>query len=165
MERVLREHILGVEFRNGKPHERVPDDIYLEPYTTLPDPKGPVHVWRVNGNLVRSYYKTDYTEGGHDVVYRWVPKCEIWIDDGVDHREVPFILAHEYIERRLMRDHGMEYDPAHAVASRFEFDLRKMVGATPLLTNGRRKLGKRNLPGLTGEAVYEFVLKRYVGRK
>jgi hypothetical protein len=143
----------------------VPNELYLEEYIILPDPKGPVTVWRVNGKLVRSYYKTDYTEGGHGYVYRWVPKPEIWIEDGVDDREVPFIIAHEYLERRLMRDRGMEYDPAHEVASRVEFDLRKAAGATPLLTRHGRKLTKRDLPKVTADAVYDFVLKRYVREK
>jgi len=165
IEQILRERVTGIAFRNGRPHERVPEEIYLEEYITLPDPKGRVVVWRVNGKLVRSYYKTDYTEGGHGYVYDWVPKEEIWIEDGVDIREVPFIIAHEYLERRLMRDHEMEYDPAHEVASKVEFDLRKLEGATRLLTGGRRKLGKRDLPNLTQDAVYEFVLKRYVRGK
>ena len=73
-----------------------------------PDPEGTVNVWLVDGNLVRSYYKTDYTEGGHGYVYPWVPKPEIWIEDGADHREVPYIVCHEYIERRLMRDEGLD---------------------------------------------------------
>src|SRR5205085_4729712 len=44
-ERELREKLNGVEFRDGKPHKRVPDAIYLELYTTLPDPEGTVMVW------------------------------------------------------------------------------------------------------------------------
>ena len=88
-----------------------------------------------------------------------MPKPEVWIEDGVDDREVPFIIAHEYLERRLMRDRGMEYDPAHEVASRVEFDLRKAAGATPLLTSGGRKLSRRDLPKVTADAVYDYVLK------
>ena len=65
VERVLREKLNGISFRDGKPHKQVPADLSLEPYLTLPDPQGPVEVWLVDGNLVRSYYKTDYTEGGH----------------------------------------------------------------------------------------------------
>jgi hypothetical protein len=73
VERLLREKLNGIEFRNGKPHKRVPEDIYQEQYTALPDPGGPVEVWLVDGNLVRSYYKTDYTEGGHGYVYPGCP--------------------------------------------------------------------------------------------
>jgi hypothetical protein len=68
VERFLRERLNGVEFRDGKPHKQVPDKIYLKHYVSLPDPQGPVEVWLVDGNLVRSYYKTDYTEGGHGYV-------------------------------------------------------------------------------------------------
>jgi hypothetical protein len=162
VERLLREKINGIEFRDGKPHKQVPREVYLERYITLPDPKGEVEVWLVDGNLVRSYYKTDYTEGGHGYVYPWVPKKEVWVEDGVDRRELPFIVCHEYIERRLMRDEGMEYDPAHEACSQFEFQLRKRAGATPLLVRGRRKLSKIDLPGLAGEEVLEYVLRTYV---
>ena len=68
VERFLRERLNGVEFRDGKPHKQVPTAIYLEPYITLDDPQGPVRVWLIDGNLARSYYKTDYTEGGHGYV-------------------------------------------------------------------------------------------------
>jgi hypothetical protein len=162
VERLLREKLNGVEFRDGKPHKRVPEAIYLEPYITLPDPQGPVEVWLVDGNLVRSYYKTDYTEGGHGYVYPWVPKPEIWVEDGVDHREVPFIVSHEYVERRLMRDEELDYDPAHEICSKFEFQLRKAKGATPLLTGGHRKLTKTDLPRLTSDEVFAYVVRTYV---
>ncbi len=161
-ERLLREKINGIAYRDGKPHKQVPADIYLEEYATLPDPRGAVKVWLVDGNLVRSYYKTDYTEGGHGYVYPWVPRPEIWIEDGVDHREVPFIVSHEYVERRLMRDEGLDYDTAHAVCSKVEFDLRKGKGATPLLASGRRKIAKKDLPRLTGEEVLAYVVRTHV---
>jgi hypothetical protein len=162
VERHLRAKLNGVEFRNGKPHKHVPEGIYLEPYTGLPDPKGEVRVWLVDGNLVRSYYKTDYTEGGHGYVYPWVPRPEIWIEDGVDHREMPFIVCHEYLERRLMRDIDMEYDPAHEICSKVEFDIRKGKGAAPLLTSGRRRLAKTDLAKLTTEAVFAYVVRTHV---
>jgi hypothetical protein len=160
-ERALREQITGLEFRNGKPHTRVPDAIYLSEYVTLPDLKGDVIVRRIDGNLARSYYKTDYTQGGHGYVYRWVPKPQIWVEDGVDHREIPFIVCHEYLERRLMRDGGLEYARAHEIASALEFDLRKGAGLTPLLGRGRKKIAKSDLPELTTDEVYRFVCDTY----
>src|SRR5438270_6312554 len=39
VERQLREKINGVEFRDGKPHTRVPANIYLKEYETIPDPR------------------------------------------------------------------------------------------------------------------------------
>src|SRR4051794_10636054 len=58
VERVLREKLTGLAFRDGKPHERVPPEIYLDEYTTLPDPKGTVSVRLIRGDLARNYYKT-----------------------------------------------------------------------------------------------------------
>src|SRR5262245_59617697 len=60
-----------------------------------------------------------------------------------------------------MRDGGLEYDRAHEIASALEFDLRKGQGLTKLLVSGGRKIGKSDLPGLTDEAVYEFVNAHY----
>jgi hypothetical protein len=162
-ERGLREAVTGVAFRDGKPHKRVPDELYLGEYVTLPDPKGAVGVRLVDGNLARSYYKTDYTQGGHHFVYPWVPGPQIWVEDGTDHREIPFVVCHEYLERRLMRDAGLGYDRAHQIASALEFDLRKGRGLTPLLTR-RGRVGRADLPGLTAEAVYEFVTAHYRGK-
>src|SRR5436190_3030288 len=48
VERVLREKLNGVEFRDGRPHAKVPEAIYLEQYIVLQDPKGPVKVWIVD---------------------------------------------------------------------------------------------------------------------
>lgn len=162
VERLLREKVNGVPFRDGKPHKQVPAEIYREYYATVPDTQGEVEVWIVDGNLVRSYYKTDYTEGGHGHVYPWVPKPQIWIDDGVDRREIPFIVSHEYLERRLMRDAGLEYDPAHEICSQVEFCLRKRQEPTPLLVTGRRKFGKRDLPRLAEDAAFRYVMRTYV---
>jgi len=121
-----------------------------------------VEAWVVDGNLVRSYCKTDYTEGGHGHVYPWVPRPQIWIEDGVDRREIPFIVSHEYIERRLMRDVGLDYDKAHAICSKVEFKIRKREGAHPLLAKGRRKLAKADLPRLTEDAVLQYVVRTHV---
>src|SRR5207249_5041677 len=125
IERSLREKLTGWKFRAGRPHKRVPPQLYIEHYLTLSDQRFPIEAWLVDGNMVRSWYKTDYTEGGHGYVYRWVPKQEIWVEWAVDRRELPFIVAHEYLELRLMRDAGVEYDPAHEICSTVEFELRK----------------------------------------
>jgi hypothetical protein len=161
-ERELRERATGIPFRDGKPHKQVPDETYLRPYTTLPDPKGPVAVWRVDGMRVRCTYKTDSTEGGHGYVYPWVPRPEIWVEEAVEAAEVPYILAHEYTERRLMRDEGMGYDPAHEVAARVEFGLRKAPTRRRFPGFGPEPPTKANLPALTAPEYYEYVLKHYV---
>jgi hypothetical protein len=78
-----------------------------------------VHVWFVKGRLVRSLYDVEFTEGGHDYVYEFVPPNEVWIDDDVHEEERGFILFHELHERNLMAK-GMDYDTAHEEASRLE---------------------------------------------
>jgi len=162
VERFLRERLTGLKFRAGKPHQRIPPDVYVEPYITLPDVKFPIEVWLVDGNIVRSLYKTDYTEGGHGYVYRWVPKDQVWVEKDLDRWELPFIVSHEYLELRLMRDQKIDYDKAHEICSKVEFNLRKGRGGKPLLARGRRRLAKRDLPNLTGEEIFQYVVKTYL---
>lgn len=162
VERLLRERLSGLKYRNGRPHKRVPQRIYAESYLTLPDPRGDVHVRLVVGNLVRCLYKTDYTEGGHGDVYRWVPRDEIWVEKDIDAAEIPYIVAHEYTELRLMRDKSLEYDRAHDICSQVEFALRRGKPIRNLLTRRPGKLLRSNLPALTSPEYFEAVLDRFV---
>jgi hypothetical protein len=82
-----------------------------------------VQVWIVDGELVRDVLFVDFTEGGHDRVYSFVPKNEIWIDDDVTENERRLILYHELLERRLMGD-GIVYRKAHRASSRKELWFR-----------------------------------------
>src|SRR5581483_4909933 len=81
--------------------------------------KGPVEVWRVDGQLVRDLFSTDYGEGGHDRVYPFIPKNEIWIEETLPAQEMHFILLHELHERYLMGE-GKDYRHAHAGATQIE---------------------------------------------
>ncbi len=83
-----------------------------------------IKVWIVDGFLVRSLYFLDFTEGGHDYVYKFIPKNEIWIDDALNPKEIEFVLLHEAHERRLMT-RGMSYSKAHKKSSRIELYYRK----------------------------------------
>ena len=82
-----------------------------------------VSVWVVNGRLVRSVFDIDYTEGGHDYVYEFVPQNEVWIDDAIEEAERPFVLLHELHERNRMAS-GWPYSKAHAESSRIEYRCR-----------------------------------------
>jgi hypothetical protein len=84
---------------------------------------GTVKVWVVKGELVRSLDFIDFTEGGHDKVYHFVPKNEVWIDDDLGAGERKFVLLHELHERRLMAL-GWPYFKAHRSASRIEYHCR-----------------------------------------
>lgn len=83
-----------------------------------------VSVWVVNGRLVRSVFDIDFTEGGHDHVYEFVPENEVWIDDDMDDSERGFILLHELHERNRMIS-GWPYGRAHEESSRIEHHCRQ----------------------------------------
>jgi hypothetical protein len=83
-----------------------------------------VKVWIVNGEVVRDLFFIDFTEGGHEKVYPFVPHNEVWIDDDVEPKEIKFVLLHEMHERALMSK-GMKYNPAHASSSEIEYYCRR----------------------------------------
>jgi len=83
-----------------------------------------VGVWIVNGRLVRSVFDVDFTEGGHDHVYEFVPAGEVWIDDDVDEAEKGFVVLHEMHERNRMIS-GWPYSKAHDESSRLEYHCRQ----------------------------------------
>lgn len=81
--------------------------------------EGKVEIWIVDGNLVRSFLFIDYCEGGHDLVYNFVPKNEIWIEEALSPQERKFIILHELHERHLMSQ-GKNYKNAHTGATEIE---------------------------------------------
>jgi hypothetical protein len=82
-----------------------------------------IRVWIVNGRLVRSVFDIDFTAGGHDHVYEFVPEGEVWIDDDIIEKERGVVLLHELHERNQMAK-GLPYSKAHAESSRLEFRCR-----------------------------------------
>jgi len=82
-----------------------------------------VSVWMVDGRLVRSVFDIDFTAGGHDYVYEYVPENEVWIDNDIEDNERAYVLLHELHERNLMAK-GWTYNKAHAASSRAEFHCR-----------------------------------------
>ena len=82
-----------------------------------------VSVWIVNGRLVRSVFDDDFTEGGHDYVYEFVPQNDVWIDNDLEEVERPYVLLHELHERNLMAK-GWTYSKAHEDSSKLEYHYR-----------------------------------------
>jgi hypothetical protein len=80
-------------------------------------------IWVVNGRLVRSVFDVDFTAGGHDHVYEFVPENEVWIDDAIEEEERPYVLLHELHERNRMAK-GWPYSKAHAESSELEYRCR-----------------------------------------
>jgi hypothetical protein len=86
-----------------------------------------VKVWIVDGNLVRSLIFIDFTEGGHDKVYSFIPPKEVWLDDDLVQKEIKFVLLHELHERFLMAQGWPYYTPrksAHVESSEIEYHCR-----------------------------------------
>ena len=68
---------------------------------------------------------TDYTEGGHGYVYKYIPKDEVWIDILPRMIDMVCNLSHEIYERYLMMTKNMKYDDAHDKALIIEQKYRK----------------------------------------
>jgi hypothetical protein len=83
-----------------------------------------IKIWVVKGELVRDLFFLDFTEGGHDKVYSFIPENEVWIDDDLDLEERKFVILHELHERNLMCK-GEDYDSAHKSSSKIEYYCRK----------------------------------------
>lgn len=84
---------------------------------------GSLRIWVADGEVVRDVYFIDYTEGGHDKVYTFIPDREVWLDDDLELKERKFVLIHEVHERFLM-SRGMKYVQAHRSASHIEYYCR-----------------------------------------
>lgn len=85
--------------------------------------KGKIKVWIVKGVLVRDLFFLDFTEGGHNKVYSFVPENEVWLDDDLSRKERKFVLLHELHERNLMSK-GWKYTKAHFDSSDIEYHCR-----------------------------------------
>lgn len=95
---------------------------------------GPLSVVYVDGAVVRKYLDPYFILGGHDLVYSYIPKNEIWIDARNNKKDNEFTLIHELHERALMA-RGMDYASAHDYAIAEERYHRRKNGVAKF-TNG-----------------------------
>ena len=72
----------------------------------------------------QKFFLLDYCEGGHDKVYPFIPKNEVWIEKAISHQERKFIILHELHERYLMSQ-GKSYKNAHIGATEVEDHYRE----------------------------------------
>lgn len=107
-----KKHLLGFKKDRKKLLEKVKKKI-------LNDYGGKIQIWLVDGKTVRDFFLTEYAEGGHDKIYPFIPKGEIWIDEVLSKDEIKFIILHELHERRLM-SRGKKYSEAHKSATLVE---------------------------------------------
>jgi len=83
-----------------------------------------VSVWLIDGEIVRALYMVEYSDGGHDLVYDFVPKNEVWIEEVLNPSDRKFIILHELHERFLMSQ-GKDYAHAHKGATIVEDHYRE----------------------------------------
>jgi len=91
-----------------------------------------LHVYLVRGRLVREHMDFNFVFGGHDLVYNYVPKNEVWLDDAMLTKERKYVLIHELYERNLMKK-GKNYDNSHDYASAREKEERRKDGVAVYL--------------------------------
>ena len=133
-ERLTAGDLEEVKNNAGKPD---PDKVHKHLLKTINYEGEELSVWVVDGRLIRSSFYIDFTEGGHDFVYKFVPKREVWIDDDLMEKERPYVLLHELNERQLMSQ-GWTYEKAHENSSKIEWKSRHNY---PILEEKLKELG------------------------
>jgi len=123
---------------NNLTHKDVPKKVYFKKWGIIKDPDDIVNIYRVNGEAIRDLYKTDYVEGGHAYVYKWIPNNEIWIEKSIKPDEIPVIVLHEFLERTLMKYRKFPYVRAHVAASKAEFQYRGIFNKKDALNLTRK---------------------------
>lgn len=118
-EKNYREALSSSKKHPERTNEPAADKIYVRKYGRIKDED--IDVWLVDGENIRDRYKTDFMEGGHGFVYGWIKNDEIWLENGIHEKELPYILLHEYVERIIMKYKKMSYDKAHSIAAKVEF--------------------------------------------
>ncbi|MFZ5559883.1 MAG: hypothetical protein ACOZAL_03790 [Patescibacteria group bacterium] len=125
-------------FEEQKKGAEIIDKIHKE---LLEEYSQKLKIWVVNGELVRGLLCVEFSEGGHDKVYPFIPKGEIWLDNVLGPMERKFVLLHELHERNLMPEgHNLKikngiseadtnynkiYSTAHIKASKLEYYCRQ----------------------------------------
>lgn len=85
----------------------------------------------VDGCVVRKHYDPKFIQGGHDLVYPYIPSGRIWVETAFQ-EDHDYIVLHEVFERNLMLT-GMSYDDAHEFACAAEKNERRRKGVSKYL--------------------------------
>jgi len=86
-----------------------------------------LRVYLVDGPAVRRHLDPDFFFGGHWLVYRYVPKNEVWLDSAAAGPELKYVATHELFELALMKS-GKTYNDAHEYANAAEKEARRKDG-------------------------------------
>ncbi len=104
------------------------------PFVKKRERRGSLTIVSVDGAVVRAHLDPYFFLGGHDMVYSYIPKNEIWIDARNYPKDNRFTVIHELHERALMA-RGMDYASAHDYAIAEERHHRRKQGVARF-TNG-----------------------------
>src|SRR3989344_3993054 len=96
----------------------------IDTYKWFPKDKD-LKIFIVDGQMVREYFDPKFIEGGHDLVYSYIPAKTIWVEKAFE-AEYLFTLLHEAHERTWMQK-GMKYIDAHNSALKVERNERIKV--------------------------------------
>jgi hypothetical protein len=98
---------------NKKEIRNLPDSIKLQNIYRVPEGiRDGISIWVVDGYMVRKNFYPDFGFSGNDLVYRFIPPKEIWIDGQVSCEETEYSIALEMKERQLMTE-GKTYSDAY----------------------------------------------------
>lgn len=90
-------------------------------------------VFVIDGEYVRTNHDVEFALGGHHYRYEFIPENEIWIEVVKSaYNSISYNLAHEIVERLLMKNEGKTYEEAHQIASDVERSLRIFDGLEKL---------------------------------
>jgi len=100
------------------------------------EPSNRVRLVLVDGEQIRNGpdpQHENFTEGGNHGPYKWIPRNEIWLEQGMQPSELGLTALHELHERRQMLGAGASYGHAHRSASIVEHYARENPHLLPAM--------------------------------
>ena len=88
--------------------------------------KDKTKIFLVSGEYIRNNYYIEYNLGGHYLVYDWIPKGQIWLQEMSDGNEqMRYNLLHQIYEYLIMRYNKYDYEDAHQKRINIQKKFRK----------------------------------------
>jgi hypothetical protein len=84
-------------------------------------------VYLVDGEQIRDRSDVDFTTGGSEARYSYIPKGEVWIEDGMAPNDFFPTVIHEFVEMYYMEKKKLSYSDAHDQANKREIKLRDKI--------------------------------------
>jgi len=85
------------------------------PYQKKLGKRGHIHIWQVDGNLIRSTFDPEFTNFGQHFHFHYIPEYELWLDQKLVIDERRFFIDHLLTEWKLMKQ-GNPYETAIVAA-------------------------------------------------